>query len=71
MIDNIDILKQGAMLIAMMLVSFIPEIYLLYKNTENKGVLCFLGIMSKIAIIYFFSVTITSTTMMSNNVYGG
>lgn len=54
-IDNIEILKQGIMMIILMLFSFLPEAFCLFRNVQGKGVVCFLGILSKIVVIYFFS----------------
>jgi len=57
MVDNIEILRQGGFMVALMLLSFLPEIFCLFNNYERKGIICFLGLVSKVAIVYSFSLT--------------
>lgn len=59
--QKLDILQQGLMTIGLMIIVLSPEIFALYKGIQNKGILCLLGIASKVAIIYFFSSVISGT----------
>lgn len=59
--QKLDILQQGLVTIGLMIIVLSPEIFALYKGIQNKGILCLLGIASKVAIIYFFSSVIAGT----------
>jgi len=61
MTGNTEILVQGAITIGTMILILSPEIFALYKGITNKGIVCILGILSKIATIYFFASTIAGT----------
>ena len=58
---NNDILLQGAFTIGLMIATLAPELFALAKGIQNKSVFCVLGIVSKIAAIYFFSSIISGT----------
>lgn len=58
---NVEILTQGAITIGTMILILSPEIFALYKGIQSKGVVCVLGILSKVATIYFFASTIAGT----------
>lgn len=53
--DNLMILKQGLLMVGLMLASFSPEMWVMYKNPNGKLSYCILGIISKVVILYFFS----------------
>lgn len=59
--QKLDILMQGLITIGLMISVLSPEIYALYKGIEQKILICFLGIISKVSVIYFFSSVIAGT----------
>ena len=59
--QKLDILMQGLITIGLMIAVLSPEIYALYKGIEQKILICFLGIISKVSVIYFFSSVIAGT----------
>lgn len=59
--QSVDILMQGLIVIGLMIMVLSPEIFALYKGIQNKGIICLLGIASKVAVIYFFSSVVTGT----------
>ena len=59
--QKMDILMQGLTTIGLMIAVLSPEIYALYRGIDCKGTICVLGIMSKVAVIYFFSSVIAGT----------
>lgn len=59
--QKLDILMQGFITIGLMIAVLSPEIYALYKGIEQKILICLLGILSKVAVIYFFSSVIAGT----------
>ena len=61
MTGNTEILVQGGITIGTMILILSPEIYALYKGIPSKGLVCLLGIISKVATIYFFASTIAGT----------
>ena len=56
---NNEILLQGAVTIGLMIMTLAPELWALAKGIPNKAVICLLGILSKIAGIYFFTAVIS------------
>ena len=60
---NNEILIQGAMMIGLMLMTLAPELWALAKGVQNKGMICLLGIISKIAGIYFFTSIISGSLL--------
>ena len=59
--QKLDILMQGLITIGLMIAVLSPEIYALYKGIEQKILIFLLGIISKVAVIYFFSSVISGT----------
>ena len=64
--DNAMILQQIALLIIVMVGSFSQEIFCLFRNAPNKGTICFLGLISKITIVYFFTAIMTGGFALNN-----
>lgn len=59
--QSIDILEQGLAVIGLMIMVLSPELYVLFRGSQDKGFICLLGIISKVAVIYFFSSVIAGT----------
>lgn len=59
--QNIDILEQGLVVMGLMIMVLSPELYVLFRGSQDKGFICLLGIISKVAVIYFFSSVIAGT----------
>lgn len=59
--QSIDILEQGLAVIGLMIMVLSPELYVLFRSSQDKGFICLLGIISKVAVIYFFSSVIAGT----------
>ena len=59
--QKMDILMQGLTTIGLMIAVLSPEIYALYRGIDCKGTICVPGIISKVAVIYFFSSVIAGT----------
>ena len=68
MLDNIEILKQAGTMISLMLLSFLPELFSLFKNDDRKLLFCFFCIVSKLALLYFFTSIFSSSFVSSESV---
>ena len=68
MLDNIEILKQAGTMISLMLLSFLPELFSLFKNDDRKLLFCFFCIVSKLALLYFFTSIFSNSFVSSESV---
>lgn len=68
MLDDIEILKQAGTMISLMLLSFLPELFSLFKNDDRKLLFCFFCIVSKLALLYFFTSIFSNSFVSSESV---